>query len=258
MAGDVQLTALAIESAPLTYTVPLSAEVLLKSVRAEFDGSGAAGSWLPAVQIVSDSAHIVATASDQGAVVSAGGSADGSFFPGVKPSTTGGGGSSTAPFVATFYRSVSEQGDAPQTIGAGATENLTWAHAALPSTGEITGPIIGDVFVQFTVACITDEWLRVQWADGTFARAQVFGTNSHIFTSDSYAFTNDGAVGVGADGTSVVWGTDQRPNAHTVDELLHCYVTNASASAQDVNEAWLCIRGWAASGYNGAIPGWPQ
>lgn len=80
--GDVQLTAFQVEPAPLDYLVPQSALVRLKSVRAEFRDNGAAGDWLPAVEIVSDSGHVIVTASDQGAKVTAGGDSDASFFPG--------------------------------------------------------------------------------------------------------------------------------------------------------------------------------
>jgi hypothetical protein len=86
MAGDVQLTALQTHAAPLDYIVPGSALIRVKSIRGEFTDNGAAGAWLPAVQLISDSGHVIATASDQGASVAAGGSADASFFPGVKAS----------------------------------------------------------------------------------------------------------------------------------------------------------------------------
>lgn len=82
--GDVQLTALQSEAAPLDYVVPGSAIVRVKSVRALFTDNGAGGDWLPAVELISDSGHIIATASDQGSKVTAGGDAAGSFFPGVK------------------------------------------------------------------------------------------------------------------------------------------------------------------------------
>src|SRR6185437_17037941 len=80
--GDVQLTALQSEPAPLDYVVPQSAVVRVKSVHALFTDNGAGGDWLPAVQLISDSGHTIAIASDQGAKVTAGGDAHGSFFPG--------------------------------------------------------------------------------------------------------------------------------------------------------------------------------
>lgn len=252
------MTALAIESAPLTYTVPLSAEVLLKSVRAEFDGSSAAGSWLPAVQIVSDSAHIVATASDQGAVVSAGGSADGSFFPGVKQTTTSTPSSSTAPSVATFWRSAFHSGDTPQTIGAGSTDNLTWPHAALPSDGSITGPILGDVFVTYAAPVMAMQWLFVGWEDGAYEKSAVIGTDARINPADVVSGSNywPGASPLRVDSND--WTSYSTPNAATTGQLLHAYAINGDTAPRDVNEAWLVIYAWSAPGYSGAIPGWPQ
>src|SRR5437879_5125566 len=84
MPGDVQLTSLATKAAPLNYRVPGAAMIRVKSVRAEFTDNSASGDWLPAVKLISDSGHIIATASDQGAKVTAGDDAEASFFPGVK------------------------------------------------------------------------------------------------------------------------------------------------------------------------------
>lgn len=82
--ADVQLTQLATAAAPLVYTVPQGVEIRVKAVRAEYDGTAAAGAFLPQVHIVSDAGLTVARASDQGVSVAAGGTADASFFPGVK------------------------------------------------------------------------------------------------------------------------------------------------------------------------------
>jgi hypothetical protein len=252
------LTALAIESAPLTYPVPPTAEVHHNSVRAQMDRSGTAGSWLPAVQLGSDSGHVLATASDQGSVVAAGGSADASFFPGVKQTQTSTPSTSTAPFVATFYRSTFVAGDAPQTIAAGSTDNLVWPHAALPSTGEITGPTIGNVYVTFNVACMVDQWLYVGWEDGNYEKAGVIGTNSRIVPADVVSSANYIPAGSPLRVDTNDWGMYAVPNAAKSGDLLHAYAINGDTVARDVNEAWLVIRGWAASGYNGNIPGWPQ
>jgi hypothetical protein len=56
----------------------------LKAVYAEFDGSGAAGSFLPCVTLISDSGDVIGRAVDPSSPVAAGGSADVTFFPGVK------------------------------------------------------------------------------------------------------------------------------------------------------------------------------
>lgn len=81
---DAQILNLQDVPAPSDYTVPGGVAFILKAVNAEFDGSGAAGSYLPAVEISSDSGHYVARASDTAVEVAAGGSANVSFFPRVK------------------------------------------------------------------------------------------------------------------------------------------------------------------------------
>ena len=65
-------------SAPFTYTLPASTAFTLLAVRAVFDGT-AAGAFLPCVQLVSDAGVVMAETI--GSSVSAGGSADVSFFP---------------------------------------------------------------------------------------------------------------------------------------------------------------------------------
>jgi hypothetical protein len=82
--ADVQISVPQVAAAPSTYEVAASAEFILKCVNADFDGSGSAGSWLPCVTIKSDSGHVVARAVDPGVSVAAGGSAEVSWFPGVK------------------------------------------------------------------------------------------------------------------------------------------------------------------------------
>lgn len=82
--ADVQILNAQNVPAPSTYVLPGSVEFILKAVNADFDGSGSAGSWLPAVVILSESGHVIARAADQAVVVGAGGSAEVSWFPCVK------------------------------------------------------------------------------------------------------------------------------------------------------------------------------
>src|ERR1700675_1325694 len=81
---DVQIYSGKKVAAPSTYELPQSAEFVLKAVNADFDGSGAAGDYLPCVTIESDSGHVIARAVDQGGKVTAGSDAEGSWFPGLK------------------------------------------------------------------------------------------------------------------------------------------------------------------------------
>lgn len=243
-------------TAPKDYTIPGAQQIRPLSVRASFDGSGAAGAWLPAVQILDNNGNVLSTHADPNVSVAAGGSADVTWFPGVKPQVTVAGNAGGTPSVATFYFSTS-LGDPAQTIAANSDANIVWQHAALPSDGTITGPTIGNVYITFVGACMTLEMLYTQWDTGTFARAGVLGTNSNIVQADAYAFDNNGAVNIGADGVSPVWGSQIHPNAHTNGELLHAFVTNGDSVARNLDKAFLVIYRWDAAGYAGGIPGWP-
>lgn len=82
--ADTQILNPSVEDAESVYQVPGPVTFVLKAVNADFADNGAAGSWLPAVVVVSDSGHVIARAVDQAVLVAAGGSAAVSFFPGVK------------------------------------------------------------------------------------------------------------------------------------------------------------------------------
>lgn len=80
MAADQTLQALASQAAPLDYPVPGAVELILKSLKCSFDGTGAAGPYVPCVQLliagdVEDATYPL------GSSVAAGASADVSWFP---------------------------------------------------------------------------------------------------------------------------------------------------------------------------------
>lgn len=89
MPTDVQILAAGTAATPLNYTVPNAQEFQLLAVAAEMDGSGAASAWVPAVEIESDGAVIVAQAADPATAVVAGASARVSWFPGMRGRTVG-------------------------------------------------------------------------------------------------------------------------------------------------------------------------
>ena len=246
----------AVVTAPKDYSIPAAQQIRLLSVRASFDGSGSASAWLPAVQILDNNGNVLVTAADPNVSVAAAGSADVSWFPGVKPrgvtSTTGG-----TPSVATFYTSAHSASDPPITVGAGATVSLTFAHAALPSNGSITGPLSGNIFVHYVTACMCIEFLYVGWDSGNYTKAAVLGTNSHIIQADMWGVDN---VSRNINPNSALdqdWTTQIHPNAHEADDLVHAYAVNYDAVPHNVNEAWLVCYAWPAPGYSGLIPGWP-
>src|SRR5438445_6195826 len=82
--ADVQILRSTSGAVPGVYRLPDNAEFILKCVRATFDGSGAAGAYLPTVEIISDANAVIAKAADQNVSVAAGADADVSWFPRVR------------------------------------------------------------------------------------------------------------------------------------------------------------------------------
>lgn len=84
--GTVPIAITSPGTSALSYTVPANQVLNLQAVRAVFDGTAAAGAFLPAVQIVNTNGAVMAQTI--GSSVAAGGNADASFFRGVR-STSG-------------------------------------------------------------------------------------------------------------------------------------------------------------------------
>jgi hypothetical protein len=85
---DISILDPAVHAAPKGYLIKGAQEIVLKGVSGTFDGTGAAGPFVPAVQVVDPSGFVVGTYIADSAVV-AGGSADVSWFPGVNAATGG-------------------------------------------------------------------------------------------------------------------------------------------------------------------------
>lgn len=83
---DVSILDPPVKAAPKAYTIRGAQEVVVKGVTASFDGTSAAGPFVPAVQII-DPAGIVIGTYVLGQTLAAGASADVSWFPGVGIST---------------------------------------------------------------------------------------------------------------------------------------------------------------------------
>lgn len=92
--ADTQINPLATSSAPSTWTLPDALTVTLGALHATYDGTGAAGNFVPTVKIVSDSGHTVMTVV-QDTTVTAGQTADASWAPFLRTAT------STAPTTGT-------------------------------------------------------------------------------------------------------------------------------------------------------------
>jgi hypothetical protein len=85
MAGSVPLVSSAVHAAPKDYTVPQAQEIIVLAVNASIDGTGAAGAFIPTLQLVAPDGTIMFSAI--GSSVAAGASVDVSWFPGLNAGT---------------------------------------------------------------------------------------------------------------------------------------------------------------------------
>lgn len=90
--ADVAVVDTSAGAAPKAYKVPGAQEILPKSVTATFDCSGAAATVMPALQLIAPSGQVMGTFCDPSVTIAAGGSADVSWFPGLKSVPTAAGG----------------------------------------------------------------------------------------------------------------------------------------------------------------------
>jgi hypothetical protein len=91
--GDASIIDASVATVPKRYTVAGAQQLIIRTVSATFDGTAAAGSFVPVVQLV-DPAGIVTGTYPLGSTLMVGASADVTFFP----SVGGGGGGSGATF----------------------------------------------------------------------------------------------------------------------------------------------------------------
>ena len=119
--ADVSILDQAVHAAPKQYKVTGSQDIVIRSVTASFDGTGAASSFVPVVQIIDPSGFVAGTY-PLGSTLTAGASADVSWFPSVGGgSSSGGGGGTRTVRIAVDTPDSSGNGFANITIGAGWT-----------------------------------------------------------------------------------------------------------------------------------------
>jgi hypothetical protein len=88
--ADTVISGLPTKAPPLDYLIPKSLEVLPKSVKATFDGTGAGASFLPTLQVIAESGQVVGSFPVDTALA-AGASADVTWFQRLKRSQAAGG-----------------------------------------------------------------------------------------------------------------------------------------------------------------------
>lgn len=89
--ADIALISPGVNDAPEGYSVPGAQEIILKSITATYDGTAAAGPFIPTLQILAPNGAVLAACPTSTALV-AGASADVSWFPRGSVGTGGGGG----------------------------------------------------------------------------------------------------------------------------------------------------------------------
>lgn len=119
----------AVVAAPKDYSIPAAQVIRLLSARAVFTDNGAAGDWLPALQILDNNGNVLVTAADPGVKVTAGSDADVSWFPGVTLAAASTPTSTALAFAQGFSTSLGGGGDPVQTIPTGTTKNGRLDHA---------------------------------------------------------------------------------------------------------------------------------
>lgn len=87
--ADVPLLASQAADAPLGYQVPGAQEIIIKSITASYDGTGAAGTFVPTLQVLAPNGAVLASC-PVGNAVAAGASVDVSWFPRGGLGTAGG------------------------------------------------------------------------------------------------------------------------------------------------------------------------
>jgi hypothetical protein len=171
--ADEAIVASAIAAAPFGYTVPGAQEIAPKLVSATFDCTSAASTVYPALQLVSPSGVVMGTFVDPNVSIAAGGSADVSWFPRVRPSSSGGGG--LDPDWGTYFmNSIS--------VGSGAHDAGQWnfnsGSALLSISGLGVATTVSRAVYQFTAWIQSDDL----WTAGAVAGGRIVVGNPTNYT----------------------------------------------------------------------------
>ena len=88
--ADTQTLSLAAQTTPADYVLAATQQLTLGAIHAHFDGSGAGGSYVPTLDIISDSGHTVLSV-PQDTTIAAGSNAESSWAPFLKTVAAGAG-----------------------------------------------------------------------------------------------------------------------------------------------------------------------
>jgi len=201
--ADISILDSSTAAAPKSYTVKGAQEIILRSVTGSYDGTGAAGSYIPAVQILDPAGFVVGTFVAN-TTLAAGASADVSWFPGLKaPGTSSGGGGGN--------KSLRVPLDTPDSSGNGYAANtavlsFTNVRAVVPAfTHSVLGTWEGRVIVptDYTSSAIVVLYLVTNSIlAGKFTR---FRVSTFVVASGSsldFGYTDEAYVNIAVPGTT--------------------------------------------------------
>lgn len=211
------------ESAPADWVPPASLEIIPKTAFATFDGAGAAGAFLPCLEIISDSGHVVGQYVTE-ASVAAGGSVSVSWFPGgeLEPEST------APPASGGITNITSSAATITVTSPAGPTTNVD-----LPASGVAAGT----------------------YGDATHTAQVTVGTDGIVTAASQIDISGIAGTGLvklfdttlGADASSIDTGANAIPTGHG---CLLIYVTARSSRAANVlDTSLMTFNGDTASHY---------
>src|SRR5437016_5592077 len=134
---DAQFLAAGTQAAPLDYTLPGAQELLLKACFAHYDGSGAAGAYLPTLQILGPAGDTVAEIPMDSSVAT-GSSVEATWAPFLK-----GAAPSPLAYATLFYSSAL---DTPFTLTASQVRTMQWPNfwTSAPAVFNTTNNAAGD------------------------------------------------------------------------------------------------------------------
>jgi hypothetical protein len=247
--ASVPLRSTAVVAAPKDYSVPAGQEIYVLSVHASYTDNGAAGDWLPAVVIQDNNGNALCRAVDQGVKVTAGSSAEVSFFPGVKHAAAG---VTPAAKVAAYATGELNTGlgDPAQTVPAN-----TSAAVGFPNVFTTDSSVLSWTTGANTNDTVTIKkaglWLAVgktQWSLANFHRYGIINGAADQFipgTRGPASDFNPSSVDVGQQGYTVDIGAG---DFHSGDTFAQLSAGNLDGgSSHNVTHAWLNVYYWPTS-----------
>jgi hypothetical protein len=197
--ADVAIANTTVSSAPKDYTLSGSQELLLKAVRANMDGSGAAAAWFPCLQLLAPDGTVM-WESVPASSVAAGASADVSWFPRVGES--GGSSAATISWATLFDNAISVPAGSTYTqydFTAASFFTNDGTTFTVDSTNGLT--LNSNGWYQYAA---TLEWEADAATTATYVEMQWNIPNiGHRFSQDSYA---DAGGGTFLAATTQAWG----------------------------------------------------